>query len=82
VFGAKRAGEAHGDPHSRERANSDTGCLFGAVATGSNLASIPLPLAEREKEPFDLEYMNALFDVGYDLGRHGYHWQTSCPFLI
>ena len=25
------------------------------------------------------EYMNALFDVGYDLGRHRYHWQRQPP---
>ena len=44
-----------------------------------NLASIPVSFLDREKEPFDLEYMNALFDVGYDLGRHGYHWQKKPP---
>jgi predicted acylesterase/phospholipase RssA len=44
-----------------------------------NLASIPVSFSEREKEPFDLEYMNALFDVGYDLGRHGYRWQKRPP---
>jgi Patatin-like phospholipase len=44
-----------------------------------NLASIPVSFSEREKEPFDLEYMNALFDVGYDLGRRGYHWQKQPP---
>ena len=44
-----------------------------------NLASIPVSFTEREKDPFDLEYMNALFDVGYDLGRHGYHWQKQPP---
>ena len=44
-----------------------------------NLASIPVSFVEREKEPFDLEYMNALFDVGYDLGRHGYRWQKKPP---
>jgi hypothetical protein len=44
-----------------------------------NLASIPVSLSEREKEPFDLESIYALFDVGYDLGRHGYHWQKPPP---
>jgi hypothetical protein len=44
-----------------------------------NLASIPVSFSEREKEPFDLEYMNALFDVGYNLGRHGYRWQKRPP---
>jgi len=46
-----------------------------------NLASIPPSFIEREKEPFDLRYMNALFDVGYDLGRRGYHWQKKPPDL-
>jgi hypothetical protein len=44
-----------------------------------NLASIPPSFAEREKEPFDLQYMNALFDVGYDLGRRGCSWQKKPP---
>jgi hypothetical protein len=44
-----------------------------------NLASIPVSFSEREKQPFDLEYMNALFDVAYDLGRQGYHWQKKPP---
>jgi len=44
-----------------------------------NLASIPISFSEREKEPFDLEYMSALFDVGYDLERRGYRWQKKPP---
>jgi predicted acylesterase/phospholipase RssA len=44
-----------------------------------NLASIPVSFSEREREPFDLEYMNALFDVGYNLGRDGYRWQKRPP---
>jgi len=44
-----------------------------------NLASIPESFTYKEKEPFDLTYMNALFDVGYMLGRNGYHWQKKPP---
>jgi hypothetical protein len=44
-----------------------------------SLASIPSSFSEREKEPFDVQYMNALFDVGYDLGRRGYTWQKKPP---
>src|SRR5215510_12009771 len=43
------------------------------------LASIPPSFAGREKEPFDRQYMNALFDLGYELGRHGYRWQKKPP---
>jgi hypothetical protein len=44
-----------------------------------NLASIPPSFSAREKEPFDLQYMNALFEVGYELGRGGYRWQKKPP---
>jgi hypothetical protein len=44
-----------------------------------NLASIPASFTEREKEPFDRQYMNALFEVGYELGRSGYRWQKKPP---
>jgi hypothetical protein len=44
-----------------------------------NLASIPWSFSDREKEPFDLQYMNALFDVGYEFGRRGYRWQKKPP---
>jgi hypothetical protein len=35
--------------------------------------------AEREKQPFDREYMNALFGVGNELGRRGHPWQKKPP---
>ena len=44
-----------------------------------NLASIPSSFTEREKEPFDRQYMNTLFEVGYELGRSGYRWQKKPP---
>jgi len=50
-----------------------------SYAVDFNLASIPVSFSDREKEPFDHEYMNALFDVGHDLGRRGYRWQKKPP---
>jgi Patatin-like phospholipase len=44
-----------------------------------NLASSPPSFTEREKEPFDRQYMNALFSAGYELGRGGYSWQKKPP---
>jgi hypothetical protein len=44
-----------------------------------NLASIPSSFDMEEKEPFDLAYMRALFDIGYALGREGYSWQKKPP---
>ena len=44
-----------------------------------NLASIPTSFTLKEKEPFDLEYMNALFDIGYQLVRGSYQWQKKPP---
>ena len=31
------------------------------------------------EEPFDPNYMQALFDYGYALGRGGYPWQKVPP---
>jgi predicted acylesterase/phospholipase RssA len=44
-----------------------------------NLASIPPSFTEKEKEPFDLTYMNALFETGYQEARAGYRWQKKPP---
>jgi predicted acylesterase/phospholipase RssA len=44
-----------------------------------NLAVIPDSFTLREPEPFDLSYMRALYDVGYQLGRTGYRWQKRPP---
>jgi predicted acylesterase/phospholipase RssA len=44
-----------------------------------NLASVPESFTLKEKEPFDREYMSALFDRGYELGRAGYRWQKKPP---
>jgi hypothetical protein len=44
-----------------------------------NLASVPETFTLKEKEPFDQEYMVALFERGYELGRAGYRWQKKPP---
>ena len=44
-----------------------------------NLASIPSTFKMELKRPFDTDYMRALFDVGYDLGKAGYPWEHVPP---
>lgn len=40
---------------------------------------IPDTFTLKEPKPFDPAYMNALFDIGYKLGRAGIPWQTQPP---
>lgn len=42
-------------------------------------ASIPPSFSVTEKEPFDLQYMKALFMAGYAHGRSGNQWQEKPP---
>jgi predicted patatin/cPLA2 family phospholipase len=44
-----------------------------------NLAYIEEDFALPYKGPFDKNYMNALFEHGYQVGRAGYHWHTTPP---
>ncbi len=44
-----------------------------------NLAFIPASFKVEAKEAFDKPYMNALYQVGYELGRSGYPWLKSPP---
>jgi len=44
-----------------------------------NLAYIGADFNAAHKEDFDTEYMRALFDYGYRLGRQGYPWQKAPP---
>lgn len=44
-----------------------------------NLAYIPSDFAIESTSAFDKEYMNALFNRGYDLGRAGYAWHKAPP---
>lgn len=46
-----------------------------------NLAYIPSDFAVESKSAFDKDYMNALFQRGYELGRKGYAWHKSPPGL-
>lgn len=47
-----------------------------------NLAAVPGDFDKESTEPFDPAYMSALFAVGYNLGRNGYHWSHAPPGLI
>lgn len=44
-----------------------------------NLASMPVSFDVPLRYSFDPEYMNALFKVGYDLGKAGYPWAKVPP---
>lgn len=44
-----------------------------------NLAYIPGDFALQSKSAFDKAYMNALFKLGYSLGRAGIRWEKSPP---
>lgn len=46
-----------------------------------NLAYIPGNFSVTSKDAFDKEYMNALYDLGYSLGRAGYAWHKMPPGL-
>ncbi|WP_162918648.1 patatin-like phospholipase family protein [Taklimakanibacter deserti] len=44
-----------------------------------NLTYIPADFAMQSKSAFDKAYMNALFKLGYSLGRAGMKWEKSPP---
>lgn len=44
-----------------------------------HLAYIPADFDVEPKEPFDLKYMNKLFELGYDMAKKGYPWETEPP---
>ena len=46
-----------------------------------NLANIPDDFEASQDEPFDPEYMGALFDLGYEMALVGYPWHTAPPGL-
>jgi predicted acylesterase/phospholipase RssA len=47
-----------------------------------HLASIPPEFNHASEEPFDPEYMGALFNLGYEMARNGYPWQTTPPDYV
>ncbi|MCC6889662.1 MAG: patatin-like phospholipase family protein [Hyphomicrobiales bacterium] len=52
-----------------------------SVNADFNLASIPESFTETEAQPFDADYMRALFELGYQMGRAGYRWSKRPPQL-
>jgi predicted patatin/cPLA2 family phospholipase len=46
-----------------------------------NLAFIPGNFPDTSTEPFDPEYMTALFDLGFEKGKAGYKWAKAPPGL-
>jgi hypothetical protein len=44
-----------------------------------NLAYIPRTFTTEIEEPFDTEYMNELFQLGYELAAKGYRWEKAPP---
>lgn len=46
-----------------------------------NLAVIPGDFNVERKEEFDRNYMNQLFNLGFDLGKRGYPWMKYPPGL-
>jgi predicted acylesterase/phospholipase RssA len=46
-----------------------------------NLAAIPASFTHASKEPFDREYMRALFELGFEQGHRGYAWMKAPPEL-
>jgi hypothetical protein len=44
-----------------------------------NLASMPSTFDGKLRYAFDPDYMNALFHVGYDMGKAGYRWAKVPP---
>jgi len=46
-----------------------------------NLAFIETDFAKIKREPFDPEYMKALFDYAFEKGQQGYAWHKEPPLL-
>jgi len=46
-----------------------------------NLAFIPAEFKVQRQEEFDKNYMNQLFNLGYELGSQGYQWMKYPPGL-
>ena len=44
-----------------------------------NLAYIPESFDLEPKEAFDPEYMQQLFDLGYQMAKNGYPWAKTPP---
>lgn len=44
-----------------------------------HLASVPSDFNHENNEPFDIKYMTALYDLGYQQAKSGYDWQQKPP---
>jgi predicted patatin/cPLA2 family phospholipase len=57
---------------------------LGAQRDGTdyNLAFIPASFEHEATEPFDPEFMRALFDLGYRQGLRGYPWEKAPPGFV
>ena len=44
-----------------------------------NLASIPIDFDAPSQGMFDMEYMQKLFNLGYEMARNGYPWEKYPP---
>jgi hypothetical protein len=55
-----------------------------SIRDGHNfhLSYIPDDFQELPKEPFDIEYMNMLFELGYSLAKNGYKWLDKPPGML
>lgn len=68
--------------------NQGIGDLYRIYSTAQrdgidfNLATIPADFNLKSDEPFDLRYMQALYEVGNRLGRDGYRWSKAPPGLV
>jgi hypothetical protein len=45
-----------------------------------NMAQIPPSFDKKANEAFDMEYMQALYDLGYNMAKSGYPWQKKPPY--
>jgi predicted acylesterase/phospholipase RssA len=50
-----------------------------AARVNFRLAAIPADFTRQPAEPFDQDYMRALFALGFDLARQGYRWTAYPP---
>jgi hypothetical protein len=58
-------------------------CWLMAQPSGGNFYYISMPdeFQVELKEPFDPDYMKALFDIGHKQGRNGIPWSRKPPVL-
>ena len=62
----------------------DVNRIYQQVRTAGadfNLAYVPDSFVGRENAPFDLDYMRALYELGYAQARAGYKWDKKPPDL-